>query len=182
MQKTIFTAAVLLSLILFSFPGAYCSENEEAILSYYQDELERLNAETDEAVSKIGPIEFSSFSDLNDIENVVSLKQNLRIYWETKKHYFDKLDDLLKTYRKKLGQEPEQYKRLEGTAYRLMEKLEKEYVANLDKFYDLVLRNHDKMSFEEGRFYLDDERLVIRLNTLWAKAVESTRALVAAVN
>lgn len=183
MQRFPFIVIILLSTVLFSFSGAYCSDltetEEQTILSNYQNELKWLNVDTNKAISNIGPVEFSSFSELSDIENVTSFKRNLKKYWKTKKHYFDRLNTLLKTYRGKLGQRSENF---EESTHRLLEGLEKNYVANLNNLYDLIIQNHDKMSFEEGRFYLKDERDAIKLNTLWAKAVMSTRELVNAVN
>lgn len=183
MQRILFIAIILLSSVLFSFSGAYCSNltetEEQTILSDYQNELKWLNYDTDKAISNIGPVEFSSFSKLSNIENVAFFKHNLKKYWKTKRHYFDRLDALFKTYREKLGQRSENF---EEGIHQVLERLEENYVADLNNFYDLILQYHDKMSFEEGRFYLKDERDAIELNTLWAKAVMSTRELVAALN
>ncbi len=183
MHKILFIAILLLSPLFLPFSGAYCSNLTEAekqtLLSDYQYELKWLNYDTDKAISNIGPVEFSSLSELSNIESVTSLKSNLKKYWKTKRYYFERLDDLIKTYGERLGLRSEN---IEGSAYRLIKKLEKKYVADLNNFYDLVLRNHNKLSFEDGQFYLEDEKDAIVLNSLWAKAVISTRELANALN
>ena len=153
---------------------------KQTILSTYMSELNQLNMDTNKAISKIGPIEFSSFTELSDRKSVAFFKSNLKSYWNAKENHFNRMDDLLKKYRKQLGQKTENNQRLEGTAAQFLEKLEEVYVIDLNTFYDFVLQNHDKMQFTEEQIYLEDEKLVEELNKLWGKAVKSATELTTA--
>ena len=136
--------------------------------------------DTNKAISKIGPIEFPSFTELSDRKSVAFFKSNLKSYWNAKENHFNRMDDLLKKYRKQLGQKTENNQRLEGTAAQFLEKLEEIYVIDLNTFYDFILQNHDKMQFTEEQIYLEDEKLVEELNKLWGKAVKSATELTTA--
>ena len=147
---------------------------KQAILAAYMNELNQLNITTNDAVSKIGPIEFSSFTELRDRKNVLLLRNNLKSYSVVKKHHFDLMDELMRKYRNRLGYGNEKAKRLEGsTLNQLFEKLEEIFIIDLDNFYDFVLQHHEIIKFTEGQIYLEDEELVDDLNTLWNKAVKS---------
>lgn len=150
---------------------------KQTILFNSMNEFNQLNMDTNKAISKIGPIEFSSFTELSDRNSVASFKSNLKNYWNAKKHHFNRMDDLLKKYRKQLDQKSEKNERFEGTATQFLEKLEEIYVVDLNKFYDFVLQNHDMMKFTVEQIYLEDEKLVEELNKLWSKAVTSATEL-----
>ena len=153
---------------------------KQTILFNSMNEFNQLNMDTNKAISEIDPIEFSSFTELSDINSVASFKSNLKSYWNAKKHHFNRMDDLLKKYRDQLGQKSEKNERLEGTAGQFLEKLEEIYVIDLNKFYDFILQNHNKMKFTEEQIYLEDEKLVEELNKLWSKAVTSSTELTTA--
>ena len=149
-------------------------QNEaQIIMSNYMKELNQLNIDTNDAISKIMPIEFSSFTELKDRKKVLFFKNNLKKYAVIKKRHFNLMDQLLKKYRNQLGYGKEQAERLEVTAVQLLEKPEEEYVADLNNFYDFILHHHRKLKFTDDQIYLEDEKLVNDLNKLWSKAVQS---------
>ncbi len=72
---------------------------EQSIMSDSMSEMIKLNVDTKKSLSLIGDFEFSSSSELSDKDRVGSLKSNLNSFWNIKKNYFNKMDDLLKNLR-----------------------------------------------------------------------------------
>jgi hypothetical protein len=160
-------------------PGTPQTETQ-TILANMMQESNQLNIDMNNKIAKIGPFEFSSFVELKGKNNVLDRRKNLEEYWKIKKAYYDSLDILLKKYREKLNY-GEKYKgRLAGTGAQFLEKLEKAYVDDLDKFYGFILQYHEKMIFAEEEVLIEDDNLVDEFNSLWNKAVKSATDLTTA--
>ena len=160
-------------------PGSPQAE-KQAVMSNGITGFSRLNVDLSKVISQIGAFEFSSFTEFIDRNNIVVLKDNLRKYGNAKKHYFDRMDDLLKRYRGQLGYGSDITERLGGTVYQFIEKLENIYIADLGKFYDFVLQNHGKMEFSGDQVYFESDKMVEEFDKLWNKTVASTTELTTA--
>ena len=157
-------------------PGSPQAE-KQAVMSNGITGFNRLNVDLSKVISQIGAFEFSSFTEFIDRNNIVVLKDNLRKYGNAKKHYFDRMDDLLKRYRGQLGYGSDITERLGGTVHQLIEKLENIYIADLSKFYDFVLQNHSKIEFSGDQAYFESDKMVEEFDKLWNKTVASTTEL-----
>jgi len=156
-------------------------QNEiQSILSKQMQELNQLNKDASNKISNIGAFEFTTFTELDNKDDVLQLKNNLRKYIDIKKTYYDKMDKLLKESREKLNYGSKQDERLSGTAAQFIEKLEVKYVNDLNEFYEFILSHHEKMNFAEDQIYLEDQALVDNLNTLFERAVKSSTELTSA--
>lgn len=142
-------------------------------MSDYMIELTELNTNTTSLTNNIGPIEFASFEELKERQRVITLKDNLKKYWYVRQFYYDKVDALLKKYKNKRKYGSDNTGRLEGTVSATLEKLEEKYFIDLTNFYDFVLKRHERMTFTKDQIYIENEKLVDELNSLWRISVES---------
>ncbi len=148
-------------------------------MAEYIKELKALESKHRHETAQLGPIGFASIEELNERKQILFLRDNLRKYWDIRKNYYDKADDLMKKYDKRLGRQPRKG-RLEGTPAYYMEKLEETYVLDLKNFYNFILDHHKEMIFTKENILMRDEKEVGKLNQLWDKTVKSSTALTTA--
>jgi len=160
-------------------PGSPQAE-KQAVMSNSLTGFNQLNVDLSKVISQIGAYGFSSFTEFIDRNNIVALKDNLRKYGNAKKHYFDRVDDLLNGHGGRLGYGSDITGRLGRTVYQLIEKLENIYIADLGKFYDFVLQNHGKIEFSGDQVYFESDKMTEEFDKLWNKTVASTTVLTTA--
>lgn len=126
------------------------------------DELKKIISEMNERLSTIGQHEFQAYGELGDKQNVIALRENLRRYWKAKKDFYDQTHQLVVESRKKIGTGKK-----ESTGFsQILERLERKYVETLTAFYDFVIQNHHRMSFEQDQVFLETDDMVQRFNAL----------------
>lgn len=150
------------------------SNEFQKIMTECTNELNDLNSETTVKVSKIGEIEFTSYSELKQINRISTLKSNLQKFRQIRKSHYDKLDILLKKYRKKTNKSAEKNNYLEGTAAFYIEQLENRYVNDLLNFYDFTIYNHSSIVFTKDQVIIEDNILRGLFNEYLERAVKST--------
>ncbi len=155
-------------------------ENEfQSIMTEYIKELTSLESKHKGEIGQLGPIGFSSFEELRQKKQVLTLRHNLTKYWACRKGYYEQGEELMKKYDKRLGKEAKKG-RLEGTPAYYMERLEESYARDLKNFYDFILDHHKGMIFTKGNILMQDEKWVSELNQLWDRTVKSATALTTA--
>jgi hypothetical protein len=149
-------------------------ENEfQEIMGEYMKQIMAQNEKTQRCIELIGPVEFEAMSDLATVENIVILRENLKQYKRIKKSHYDTLDILMRNTNTKIGKTDLAKKRLGGSSQFYEEKLELFFLYDLDKYYEFLVKNHDKFHFQGEEVYGTDEKVLEQYNVLREKMVNS---------
>jgi len=153
-------------------PSAPENEFQEVMGEYMKEVIEQ-NSKTQKAITLIGPIEFEAMSDLANADNIQILRENIKQYKKTKKAHYDTLDVLMRDANIKIGKKDLAKKRLGGSTPFYEEKLGLFFLYDLDKFYEFLLKNHDKFLFQGEEIYGTEEKALSQYNVLREKMVKS---------
>jgi|TARA_B100002003_G_scaffold205210_1_gene198525 hypothetical protein len=201
MQKTLLLFIMLISTILVS-----CSDNEERVISEQDvdyiingtdfpkgglefkpgspqtekqtllmnamNDFNQLVADSNKVISQIGAFEFSSVTELADKDSVIAFKGNLKKYADERKLLYGKSAQLVKKHSGLIGGSG-----TPGTTSQLLEKKENVYVEDLDKFYNFILQNYDKIQFTDENVLLETDEMVKEYSNLFNKMIASATEL-----
>lgn len=149
-------------------------ENEfQEVMRNYMNDIMAQNIATQKTLTLIGPIEFEAMSDLSFAKNIQVFRENITQYKKVKKSHYDTLNNLMREANTKIGKDELAKKRLGGSGAFYEEKLELLYLYDLDKYYEFLLKNHDKFRFQGEDIYGTDGVTLKKYNALREEMVES---------
>jgi hypothetical protein len=130
-------------------------------------------------VEAIGPIEFNTTDELEDLKKIIYYRRNLLDYRKIKENYYNDKGELLIKFNKELGIKTRPDGRDQSSVTYQMEYLEYEYLENLEIYYDFIISNHDEIQFLNGKVYIENDDTIMGYNDRFNKLADSSSKLVA---
>ena len=178
---------IIIALLIINSHSIHAKDNNAKIsITQYQELLyeylskkKKINSELDKRLGKISPFDFDNVGKLKNKQFVITVRENLSRYIEARKYYYDSVNDLIKSYREKMGINTGLDQRLEGTLHKKLEGLEIEYLNNFADYYEFILKHHDEIEFDAKEMLFESEELLNKHELLKTEYLNSINAYIA---